>query len=36
VLAVSLTLNTATSGANGIDTGSVAASTWYFVYAIYN
>lgn len=32
----SQTLNTATSGAGGLDTGSTAASTWYYVYAIYN
>ena len=32
----SQTLNTATSGAGGLDTGSLAASTWYYVYAIYN
>jgi hypothetical protein len=30
------TLNTATSGAGGLDTGSTAANTWYFVFAIYN
>jgi hypothetical protein len=30
------TLNTAVSGAGGLDTGSLAASTWYAVYAIYN
>ena len=29
------TLNTATAGAGGLDTGSLAASTWYAVYAIY-
>lgn len=34
--AVSLTLNTGTSGANGLDTGSVAASKWYAVYVIFN
>lgn len=28
--------NMATSGANGLDTGSEAASTWYYVYLIYN
>ncbi len=32
----SLTLNSATSGANGLDTGSIANSTWYFIYVIYN
>lgn len=31
-----LTCNTAVSGAGGIDTGSVAASTLYYVYAVYN
>lgn len=30
------TIATGTSGAGGIDTGSVASSTWYFVYAILN
>ena len=33
---VNLTLNSATSGANGLDTGSLAANTWYFIYVIYN
>lgn len=33
---VSVTINSATSGANGIDTGSIANSTWYAVYVIYN
>ena len=32
----SQTLNTATSGAGGLDTGTIAANTWYYVYAIYN
>lgn len=32
----SQTVNSATSGAGGLDTGSVAASTWYYLYAIYN
>ncbi|CAM6005675.1 unnamed protein product [Sphagnum balticum] len=32
----SQTLNSATSGAGGLDTGTLAASTWYYVYAIYN
>lgn len=31
---VSLTINGTTTGANGIDTGSLAASTWYYVYLI--
>ena len=34
--AVSLTLGTGTSGANGLDTGAIAASTWYAVWVIYN
>jgi hypothetical protein len=33
---VSTTLNSATSGANGLDTGSIANNTWYYVYIIYN
>lgn len=32
----SKTVNTATSGAGGVDTGVIAPSTWYYVYAIYN
>lgn len=28
------TINMATNGANGLDTGAVAASTWYYTYAI--
>lgn len=32
----SQTLNSATSGAGGLDTGSVAGTTWYYVYAIFN
>ena len=32
----SLTLTTATTGANGLDTGTVAASTWYSVWIISN
>ena len=36
VTSVSVTISTAASGANGIDTGSVANSTWYAVYLIYN
>lgn len=31
---VSLTINTANSGANGLDTGTLAASTWYAVFVI--
>lgn len=34
--AVNLPVNTGTSGAGGLDTGSLAASTWYFLYLIYN
>ena len=33
---VSLTPNINTSGVNGLDTGTVAGSTWYYAYAIYN
>lgn len=33
---VSLTIATTSSGANGLDTGSVAASTWYSVWVIWN
>jgi hypothetical protein len=33
---VSLTLGTGTTGANALDTGTVAASTWYAVWTIYN
>lgn len=32
--ALSATINTATTGANGLDAGSVAANTWYAVFAI--
>lgn len=32
----SQTLNSAISGAGGLDTGSLTSSTWYAVYAIYN
>lgn len=34
LLNVSETLNTAGSGANGLDTGMLAASTWYYVHVI--
>jgi hypothetical protein len=34
--AVNLTADITTSGANGLDTGSVAASTLYYIYVIYN
>jgi hypothetical protein len=33
---ISLSLATSTSGANGLDAGSVATSTWYSVWVIYN
>lgn len=33
---VSLSINSAGSGANGLDTGTIAASTWYSVWVIYN
>lgn len=35
-LNTTLTVTTSTSGAGGIDTGSVAASTFYYVYAVLN
>ena len=31
-----ITINSASSGANGLDTGSIAANTWYYFYAIWN
>jgi len=34
--AVNVTAVLNTSGVNGLDTGSVAASTWYYAYVIYN
>lgn len=33
---LSISLNTATSAAGGLDTGSTAANTWYYVFTIYN
>lgn len=33
---VNLTISSGTSGVNGLDTGTVAASTWYSVWVIYN
>lgn len=33
---VSLSINSAASGANGLDTGSIAGSTWYSVWVGYN
>jgi hypothetical protein len=34
--AISLTLNATTTGANGLDTGALANSTWYYVFLISN
>jgi hypothetical protein len=36
VNSVSGTINCATTGANGLDTGSLANNTWYYGYIIYN
>lgn len=36
VSSVNLTANITVSGANGLDTGSEAGSTWYYVWVIYN
>ena len=33
---VSLTISGASAGANGIDTGTIAASTWYYLFVIWN
>lgn len=33
---VNVTFNSATSGANGLDTGSITNTTWYYGYVIYN
>lgn len=33
---VNVTVNIATSGANGLDTGAEASGTWYYVWLIYN
>lgn len=33
---VSLTVNIASAGANGLDTGAEAASTWYYLWVIWN
>ena len=33
---VDLTVNITSSGANGLDTGSEASSTWYYLWVIYN
>lgn len=34
--AVSVSFNGANSGVNGLDTGSMAANNWYYLYVIYN
>lgn len=34
--AVNVTINTASTGANGLDTGTLATSTWYALYIIWN
>ena len=36
IFSASLTIATGTVGANGIDTGAISSSTWYYVFAIYN
>lgn len=36
IKSISLSINTASSGANGLDTGAVATSTWYSKWVIYN
>ena len=36
ITSVNVTISTASTGANALDTGTVANSTWYFVYAIFN
>lgn len=36
VRSVNLTINTASSGVNGLDTGTLSASTWYAMYVISN
>ena len=33
---LSLSASTASTGANGLDTGTIAASTWYYVHVIHN
>ena len=33
---VSLSPNISTSGVNGLDTGSVAANTWYYIWVVFN
>lgn len=36
IRSVNLTINAATTGANGLDAGSLANNTWYAVFVIYN
>jgi hypothetical protein len=36
VTSINLTINAATTGANGLDTGSLGNNTWYYAYIIYN
>lgn len=36
VTSISLSLVSSASGVNGLDTGSLAASTWYYIFVIYN
>lgn len=36
VMGITPTLNSATSGANGLDTGSISANTWYYIFIIFN
>lgn len=36
ITSFSVTVNANTSGANGLDTGSFATNSWYFIWAIYN
>lgn len=36
VSTVSVTISMVSNGANGLDAGSVAQATWYFIYVIYN
>lgn len=36
VSSVNVTINSAVNGANGLDTGALAANTWYYVWLIFN
>lgn len=36
ISAFNKTVNSAASGAGGLDTGSIATNTWYYIYAIFN